>query len=183
TARGGASCAGLTAALFSPADPNLPWRKGDVLLAHSSTIGFGRENHLIRLRLSRIGRIEVYVSETLYTDTERDPIVSLAFDPFGNLFFAREGSRTIGRFRSDRRGGLTTLNWASVPATIPWGGDFSFAPDGPLFVSTGLGHTPGRLYKVSLSTDPDPVDPPVAQPIAWRQAYQSGGDIGGFSFH
>ena len=182
--RGGSSYAGLTAALFSPADPDLPWRKGDVLLAHSSTLGFTRENQLIRLRLTQIGRIEVYVSETLYSDAERDPIVSLAFDPFGNLYFAREGSRTIQRFRSDGRGGLTTLNWASVPPTIPWGGDFSFAPDGPLFVSTGLGHTPGRLYKIGLSTDGDPVGKPVAEHIGWKKAYQSnGGDVGGFSFY
>jgi|GEM_PF-2350715 len=182
SSRGGAEYAGLACVLFDPADSNLPWGRGDVLLASSSGRFGAVGRSLIRLRRQFVGRLEVYVSEVIFSDSSSSPIRSLSLDPFGALYFSEAGSRVVRRFAASRTGELTHAAWAQVPPTLPWQGDFALSPDGYLCVSSGAGSYPGRIFKISFCADPD-ADDNAVQTVEFKKAFEwSQADIEGFSF-
>ena len=180
--RGGGQYAGPVRALFRPANWHSPWTKGDVLLAESESVGRQFAQRIIRLRPIP-GRRGAYGSEVVYEGSGRKAIISLAFDPQGRLYFAEEGSRTIRRFGAAGRGSMGLDGWqVTLPSTVPWGGDFQFAPDGPLLVSTGAAAMRGALYKLNVTSDPEPGEPDLPAQVTAQRVYQATRRVRGFTF-
>jgi hypothetical protein len=88
-------------------------------------------------------------ASTVFTHTTflRD----IAFDPAGNLYFSEAtGAAADGRiYRLDLASGIATVFYNVVRSSIGgfWAGDFTFAPDGRLYISTG-NVVGGRVYRI-----------------------------------
>lgn len=154
--------AGLAAVRFDPADGNLPWRRGDILVALSSTHFnpdlASRRIDRLRPNLRRGG----YDVVTIWSDNVRAPIRSLALDNAGTLYFSVEGARNIWRLTATgpilktRRPPYRVSPWATLPRDFDWAGDFTFAPDGSVVVSSGIGARAASLLKFDIASDPPP---------------------------
>lgn len=86
----------------------------------------------------------------------------VAFDPAGNLYFSEAtGAGADGKiYRLNLSSGTVTLFYNVLRSSVGgfWAGDFTFAPDGHLYISTGnvIG---GRVYRVD---DPASASAPIS---------------------
>lgn len=86
----------------------------------------------------------------------------VAFDPAGNLYFSEAtGAGADGKiYRLDLTLGTATVFYNVLRSSVGgfWAGDFTFAPDGHLYISTG-NVVGGRVYRID---DPAAASPPVS---------------------
>jgi sugar lactone lactonase YvrE len=86
----------------------------------------------------------------------------VAFDPAGNLYFSEAtGAAADGKiYRLNLTSGTATVFYNVVRSSIGgfWAGDFTFAPDGHLYISTG-NVVGGRVYRID---DPAAASSPVS---------------------
>jgi len=86
----------------------------------------------------------------------------VAFDPAGNLYFSEAtGAGADGKiYRLDLTSGTATVFYNVLRSSVGgfWAGDFTFAPDGHLYISTG-NVVGGRVYRID---DPAAASAPVS---------------------
>jgi hypothetical protein len=86
----------------------------------------------------------------------------IAFDPAGNLYFSEAtGAGADGKiYRLDLTSGLATVFYSVLLSSVGgfWAGDFTFAPDGHLYISTG-NVVGGQVYRVD---NPSAASPPIS---------------------
>jgi hypothetical protein len=86
----------------------------------------------------------------------------IAFDPAGNLYFSEAtGAGADGKiYRLNLSSGTPTLFYNVLRSSVGgfWAGDFTFAPDGRLYISTG-NVVGGRVYRID---DPAAASAPVS---------------------
>ena len=86
----------------------------------------------------------------------------VAFDPVGNLYFSEAtGAGADGKiYRLNLAAGTTTVFYNVLRSSVGgfWAGDFTFAPDGRLYISTG-NRIGGRVYRID---DPAAGSSPVS---------------------
>jgi hypothetical protein len=86
----------------------------------------------------------------------------VAFDPAGNLYFSEAtGAGADGKiYKLDLTSGTPTVFYGVVLSSVGgfWAGDFTFAPDGHLYISSG-NVVGGRVYRVD---DPAAASPPIS---------------------
>jgi len=100
------------------------------------------------------------VASAVFTHTTY--LRDIAFDPAGNLYFSEAtGAGADGKiYRLNLASGTATVFYNVVRSSIGgfWAGDFTFAPDGHLYISTG-NVVGGRVYRID---DPAASSTPVS---------------------
>ncbi len=179
----GLSYDGIAYVRFDPAPlagRSAPWQKGDILVSRTQSRLGAASRAILRLRPVTQRRISGYAADIIFS-ASGSGIEGLALDPHGRLYAGCRDEGKIFRYEPDGRGGVRETAWTTVPSTLAWNGNIGLSPDGMLFTSTGEGNGAGKLFKFSIGGDPRPF--PQIQPIAYHTAFETSGELGGFSFY
>lgn len=136
-----------------------------VAVAPDGTVYFSNhnDNHIYRLLLPSGEEARVYTHDTYTRDVE--------FDSEGRLYFSEStgagGDGTVYRLDLESRVARPVFSVKLAQVDGYWAGNFAFAPDGSLWLSSG-NRVPASLYKVEAMHP--------------RRMFTSSGSIRGFAF-